>query len=120
MKPLTPPPLQGARILTVCGHTFCDECITRIAQDRGMASRCPLCRQEYAPAHILSLAQLKLQAKPKEEAAEGDAVAVDAAREAPAAPAKVRRGPYSGEKKLRIESIRVVLADTPGRVEVHS
>ena len=80
----------GARILTVCGHTFCEACITRIAKDAGMHSRCPLCRQQYVPANIMSLQQLA--AKDKEAAKAGEDVPATAAadEQAPAAPPKVR------------------------------
>ena len=38
---------EGSARILPCTHTFCDTCLTHIATDQGMATRCPLCRRAF-------------------------------------------------------------------------
>lgn len=41
---------QVNRVITLCGHTFCQDCIRKFSQPV-----CPFCRIEFRPSHVMPL-----------------------------------------------------------------
>ena len=47
------------RILRICGHTFCKNCLTSIQKVRHSSIRCPLCRAPFSKEDIIKPSLVK-------------------------------------------------------------